>query len=163
MKNKLLISALLVSATAVNAGQIIAPGVTLESERTWTTGKGEGFVVNHNENFLSGAFVTAQARSVYGSRQENVQLSGDHSVSLNNTSSYSERYTTKFDLCSNTSCVHQSRTFSIEANHNYTTTATTYLTTTYQQIGTYDIEATTNISGDVNATDTGRATATITR
>jgi hypothetical protein len=165
MKNKLLISALLVAAYSVNAGVLIAPGVTLESERTWTTGKGAtGYVVNYDSgNAISSAYVTAQTNSTYGTRNSNIMLSGDHSVSLDNTSQTSERFTTLFKICSNGSCTRQQRTFSIARGHRYTNTATTYLNTSYSQVGSYDIDATTEVTGDANANDSARGTAVISR
>lgn len=161
--NKKLITALLITSTALNASTLIAPGVHLESERTWFTGNATGHFVHHDNQKLSGAFVTAQASSVYGNRNVNIMLTGSHSANIHNTSSHSERYTLLFQICTLHSCAKNARTFSLDAYRDYTASGESYLNTVYNQVGTYDIEAKTEITGDVNANDIGRASAIISR
>ena len=164
MKNKLFISALIVAAFSANAGKMLAPGVELISEKSWVTGPGTGYVVHHDRGSLSGAFVTAQTRgSVEGRVSQNVMLSADHSLSLNNTSMGSERYTYQGSLCAYLSCIRFQRTFSIAPGKNYNTTNTSYLNTLFPRPASYDVDALTQITGDLNATDTARGTAIITR
>lgn len=165
MKNKLLISALLIAASSVNAGKMLAPGVELISDRVWNTGPGVGGVEHHDEKKnLSGAFVTAQTRGIVEGRvNQNVMLSSDHSLSINNTSNRYERYTYKGSICSYQSCTRFERTFSLGPNKSYSTSSTSWLNTIFTRPDRYEISANTEITGDLNAHDTATGVAIITR
>ena len=163
MKNKLLISLMIAASSSAFSGKMLAPGVELISEKNTITGNATGYYVDTTGSFFFDAFLTAQTSLVTGKVGQNVMITSDHAANIHNRSSHTERYTLIYKVCTNSSCNRQEKTFSLSPHVDYTTSGRLYLNVSFPYVGSYDIEANTQIMGDANGSDIGRSTAIISR
>lgn len=162
MKKTVVLAALAILASTSYAGKMVAPNVELVSEEQWTTGSASG----HTEDshvFFSSATVGAHVSSAYGHVYQNISMSASHSFSMTNSESGNKSYRIVMRLCADNNCTYDSRSYTLYGRGNYSSSATSYLTSSFTHVGTYDLIAKTEMSGDAGSNYESRASVYVSK
>ncbi|MBA2651973.1 MAG: hypothetical protein H0U73_06895 [Tatlockia sp.] len=154
MKKKFVVT-VLASFVSVASAQTISKGATLLEHKTWTTGGATGHM-EYNNVFFSAASAYASATGGTGWVYQNIMSSGNHSINIQNSSKIVQRFQFSYKLCADSNkCIYDSKSYSINPNGSLSDSATSYLTASFEKPGYYDLVATTTVSGDASASDSG--------
>lgn len=147
-------------------------GVTVLDHKSWISGSNESgaAISGHLEKNppvdekqpKSSANTTASTSNVSGVVYQNVYTSGNHSYSVDNTSSQPQVYTINLSLCANSSyCFNDQSHIKVNKGGHLYDSATSRLTCSFNSPGNYSLEAKTEVSGDTSSSARGSAIISI--
>lgn len=163
MKKTVVLAVLAILASTCYAGKMVGNGVELLSEEQWTTGNATGHAEDTNI-FFSSATTGARVGNVYGHVYQNISMSASHSFSIQNTDNVYRTYYVEMKICADSSnCSYYSKSYGVPPHGNYSSSATTFLTSSFSREGVYPLLAVTRMSGDAGSNYESRASVYVSK
>jgi hypothetical protein len=163
MKNKLLISSLMIASSCLNAAT--SDDIKITNYHEETTGEGvTGHLIMNSNQTVSDGTVSATTNWYSGRLYQNIIMEGKHNYYLHNDTKQTENYLIQISLCADVVyCFKASYNVNMPPNRTYNATNTSLLTKSFNTIGDHPLVARIGVTGALSGENSGQGGVAISR